>query len=118
MEDAKRRKKEWKMKLSDMELTNCLELRDSLMAMASIHLMGVDDCKSIVSVINTQVINYLLSCYTLLLHCNPSIFFSLRSAKIKKSGRLLLSQDTKKVFVRQKLGSSNFKTDLRSTEIQ
>lgn len=55
MKDAKRRKKEWKLKLSDMELTNCLQLRDSLMAMGSIHLMEIDDCKTNVTVINTQV---------------------------------------------------------------
>ena len=63
MEDAKRRKNEWKTKLGDMELTNCLELRDSLMAMASIHLMEVDDSKANVSVINNQVI-----CVSLVTH--------------------------------------------------
>ena len=57
MEDSKRRKKEWKIKLADMELTNCLQVRDTLMAMASIHLMETDDCKSTIAVINNQVIN-------------------------------------------------------------
>ena len=46
MEDAKGKKKEWQQRLADMELQNLLQLRDSLMASACIHLMGVDDCRA------------------------------------------------------------------------
>ena len=46
MEDAKKKKRNWQQKLHDMKLMNLLQLRDSLMATASIHMMGVDNYKS------------------------------------------------------------------------
>ena len=58
MEDAKRRKREWKTKLADMELENLLQLRDALMAHASIHLMESDDCKSTITTIKSDVRTY------------------------------------------------------------
>ena len=45
MEDAKKKKRDWQQLLHDLKLINLLQLRDSLMALASIHLMSVDDYK-------------------------------------------------------------------------
>ena len=45
MEDAKKKKRDWQQLLHDLKLMNLLQLRDSLMATASIHMMGVNDCK-------------------------------------------------------------------------
>jgi len=44
MEDAKKKKRNWQQKLHDMKLKNLLQLRDSLMAAGSIHMMIVDYC--------------------------------------------------------------------------
>ena len=46
MDDAKKKKRDWQEKLHDMKLKNLLQLRDSLMATASIYMMVVDDCKA------------------------------------------------------------------------
>ena len=45
MEDAKKKKREWQQWVHDMKLRNLLQLRDSLIATASIHLMRVNDYK-------------------------------------------------------------------------
>ena len=46
IEDAKKKELDWQQTLHDMKLKNLLQLRDSLMATASIHMMGVDNCKT------------------------------------------------------------------------
>ena len=54
MEDAKKKKKDRQQQLHDIKLKSLLQLRDSLMAAASIHMMGVDD-KAPCGIANDQV---------------------------------------------------------------
>lgn len=46
MENAKKKKRDRQKKLHDMKLKSLLQLRDSLMATASIYRIGVDICKT------------------------------------------------------------------------
>jgi len=63
-EDVKK-KRDWQQKLHDMKLKSLLNLRDSLMAIASIHMMRVDDCKTSCVEDVDQVMNLLLFLVTL-----------------------------------------------------
>ena len=68
MEDAKKKKRDWQQLLHDLKLMNLLQLRDSLMATASIHMMRVEDCKASDQVTHPLTQSTFL-CLQIHLHC-------------------------------------------------
>jgi len=67
MEDVKKKEKDKKQKLDDMKLKSLLQLRDSLMATASLYMMGVDNCKASFAEDVDQVTDFSSSLYPYIL---------------------------------------------------
>ena len=83
MDDAK------KKKLDDMKLKNLLQLRDSPMTMASIHTMGLENCKACYEGDGDQVCNFFHHVLFLLLLLIPIHLLLLLLRICKCSGIML-----------------------------